>query len=184
MNISKDKCQKWGGKPLQWKIKVFVRIHYTCRLITRISQVSVIDGLPLCKCIFHLLSILSQAWGPERETASFTSAQAPGVLSRQSGQRVVKSARVPAWYCHKRELERFCVVTSLGQGVSSISVSQQFLCIKTKYTLPSNPSFSENKSGTILIFNASWGLAVPIRANRFSTLPDNMFKNKTLKSLA
>lgn len=77
---------------------------------------SVIDCLPLCKPIFHLLSILSQAQGPEREAAPFTSAQAPGVLSRQSGRGIAKSARVPACYCQKRELERFCVVMSLGQG--------------------------------------------------------------------
>lgn len=144
----------------------------------------VIDCLPLCKCIFHLLSILSQAWGPERETSPFTSAQAPGVRNSQPGQGTARSARAPAWYCHKGELERFCVVISLGQGVSSISVSQQFIYIKTKYIFPSHPSFSESKSGAILIFNANWGLAVPIRANRFSTLPANVFKNKTLKSLA
>lgn len=118
----KDKCQKWGGKPSQQKTKVFARISYVCRLITHISQVSIIDFLPLCKCIFHLLS-------PEpsmrpRETAPSPSAQAPGLRSSQSSQGIAKSARMLAWCQHKRELERFCVAMSLGQGVSSISVSQ------------------------------------------------------------
>jgi len=42
-----------------------------------------------------------------RETAPFTSAQDPGVLNKQSGQGIAKSARVPAWYCHKSNLKGF-----------------------------------------------------------------------------
>lgn len=64
----------------------------------------------------------SQAWCPERETAAFISGQAP----QESGQGTVKPARVPAYYCYETELERFRLVMSLGQGVSSMSVSQQF----------------------------------------------------------
>lgn len=133
---------------------------------------------------FH--SLLSQVWGSEweRESAPSASHQDPGILNKQSGQGIARSARMPAWYFHRAELEVFWVVMSLGQGVGRTQWEMGIYIDNNKLHIPFHLSFSEKKCGVIFIFNANWGLSVPIRANGFFTLSDNVFKTKSLKSLA
>lgn len=53
------------------------------------------------------------------------------------GQGTANPSRMLAWHCHKRDLERFCVVMNLAQEFSNISVNHKFIHIKTKNIFPS-----------------------------------------------
>lgn len=61
--------------------------------------------------------------GGERETAPSASAQDPGILNKQSGQGLQGLKGCLLGIFHRREIEMFWLVMSLGQGVSSNSMS-------------------------------------------------------------